>query len=180
MQRQRFHPQGHKCDCGDVFLLGTSNSEKNPGRDYYACANKQRDDPGSGCAKKFCWVDEYPRGFSKFGGGGAGRGRGGGGYNKRPAEAPASPRPAYAGYASAPRPADLPEPDFKRQKIEDNANFSNLQQVIAQVSTLSDQLDNRHNEVMAELTGLRDLVATMANDLVTAIKSISRPEDMEQ
>jgi hypothetical protein len=184
MSKQRFHPQWHTCQCDPPapYLLLTSNSPANPNRDFYVCANKEQNDPNSGCAHKFCWADEYPQGFEKkksFGGGG----RGGGGF--RGGRGGGAPQPQqrqqYSGFASSPQPGAVPQPDFsnKRQRTEDEQPAAQH----ASIEMLNEVLQNLEaykKDLLDEIGAVRDLVATMGNDIVTAIKENSSVKEMEQ
>lgn len=43
------------CDCGLPAAFRTSNSERNPGRQFFGCS-KRMDEPGR--CKYFCWLDQ--------------------------------------------------------------------------------------------------------------------------
>ncbi|QKE44440.1 DNA lyase [Yaravirus sp. 'brasiliensis'] len=184
MSEKRFHPQWHLCECNPPvpLLMLTSQSAANPGRDFFMCQNKDQKIPGSGCSKQFCWADEYPQGFEKkkFSGGGRGGGgyRGGrGGGNVTQASHP--PRAQYSGFASSPQPTQVPQPDFtnKRQRTDDEQPAPQH----ASIEMLNEVLQNLEaykKELMDEINGLREVVITMANDIVGAIKENSSVEEM--
>ncbi|KAF6253112.1 hypothetical protein COO60DRAFT_1628329 [Scenedesmus sp. NREL 46B-D3] len=65
---------GPSCDCGGLTVLRTSQSARNPGRQFYACAKSMNDE--SRC-KFFQWADAAPA-AGGGGGGGGGYGYGGG------------------------------------------------------------------------------------------------------
>jgi hypothetical protein len=68
---------GPSCDCGGPTVLRTSQSARNPGRQFYACGKAMTDE--SRC-KFFQWVDGGAAGGAGGGGGGGGGyGYGGGG-----------------------------------------------------------------------------------------------------
>lgn len=43
------------CDCGEPAVFRTSNSERNPGRQFFGCG-KRMDDPSK--CRYFCWLDQ--------------------------------------------------------------------------------------------------------------------------
>lgn len=179
---KRFHPQWHQCLCGAPYQLLVSKSPANPGREFYVCQNKKQDDPNSGCAHKFCWADEYPQGFEKksFGGGGA---RGGGGFRGgRGGGAPAA-RQQYSGFASSPQPASVPQPDFSSNKRprtdDDNSQPPAQHPSIEMLNEVLQNLEAYKRELMDEIAAVRDLVATVGNDIVSAIKENSNVQEME-
>jgi len=184
MSKQRFHPQWHTCQCDPPapYLLLTSNSPANPNRDFYVCANKEQNDPNSGCAHKFCWADEYPQGFEKkksFGGGG----RGGGGF--RGGRGGGAPQPQqrqqYSGFASSPQPGQVPQPDFsnKRQRTDEEQQPAPQHASIEMLNEVLQNLEAYKKDLMDEICALRELVVTMGNDIVGAIKEASSVKEMD-
>jgi hypothetical protein len=188
MSEKRFHPQWHQCPCGVPYQLLVSKSPANPGREFYVCQNKKQDDPSSGCAHKFCWADEYPQGFEKkFGGGG---GRGGGGFRggRGGGSAAPAPRQQYSGFASSPQPTQVPQPDFssnKRQRLDEavdamgNALSGQSHASIEMLNEVLQNLETYKKDLLDEIGAVRDLVATVGNDIVSAIKQASEPKEME-
>lgn len=180
MSEKRFHPQWHQCLCGAPYQLLVSKSPANPGREFYVCQNKKQDDPNSGCAHKFCWADEYPQGFEKksFGGargGGGSRGSRGGSSSV----AHQQPRAQYSGFASSPQPGQVPQPDFsnKRQRTEEEPAPHNGS--IEMLNEVLQNLEAYKKELMDEINALREVVITMANDIVGAIKENSSVKEMD-
>lgn len=180
MQRapQRYHPHGHTCECNAVYVLCTSNSAANPGREFYACPNKKQNDPNSGCSHKFCWVDEYPQGFVKKS---FGRGRGGGGYAPQPQPQP--PRAQYAGFSNSPQPQHVPPPQQFKRAREDEAEQPATRHPspvnIEVLNELAANVESLRSELRADVAEVRDLLVTVANDIVNAIKAASSPDRME-
>lgn len=177
MQQQREHAEGHSCNCqpSRPLLWLTTKAGANAGRDFYVCANKQQNDPNTGCDLKFCWADEYPNGFYKkksFGGAsGGGRGRGGfGGAPARGGYQPQAPRTQYAGFANAPQPQQVPQPDFPNKRPRTDSP-SPAPVAVEAINELGGNLESLRAELTAQITELRELLVTMANDIVGAIKS---------
>ena len=51
--------QTFECKCGKRLRKATSNTDKNPLRDFVGCSNR---DGRDGCGF-FCWLDEEPKAF---------------------------------------------------------------------------------------------------------------------